>query len=161
MKVAQKKTTSSQPQTLEPAIKPAGNEKKEESLSTIVLVLIVAIVVLAGVGTGYVLAVQEQEQGGVTVSETGSKTIKTEKVFGSLDQTFKDEVEGMLEKGGIGGEGTHHLVRDGGPSQYVYLISSVVDLEQFVGKKVKVWGETNAAQYAGWLMDVGKLELLE
>ena len=37
------------------------------------------------------------------------------------------------------------------------LTSVNIDLD----KKVKVWGETNTAQEAGWLMDVGKLELLE
>jgi len=37
----------------------------------------------------------------------------------------------------------------------------VIDLEKFVGRKVKVWGQTFAAQKAGWLMDVGKLKVLE
>ena len=55
-------------------------------------------------------------------------------------QTFKDSAEGMLDAGGFNGEGTHTLVRDGGPSQTAYLMSSVVDLDQFVGKKSKsIW----------------------
>jgi hypothetical protein len=77
------------------------------------------------------------------------------------EKTFKDTGEGQLQKGGINGEGSHHLVRPGGDSQTIYLTSSVIDLDQFIGRKVKVWGETIGAQKAGWLMDVGKLEVIE
>jgi hypothetical protein len=34
-----------------------------------------------------------------------------------------------------------------------------VDLDKYVGKKVKVFGQTLAAQKAAWLMDVGRVEL--
>jgi len=34
-------------------------------------------------------------------------------------------------------------------------------LQSFVGKKVMVWGQTIAAQQAGWLMDVGKIKVTE
>lgn len=82
-------------------------------------------------------------------------------VVGSADaKTFKDSAQGELESGGIDGEGTHKLIRPGGDSQTVVLTSSVLDLSQFEGKRVKVWGETFAAQKAGWLMDVGKVEVL-
>ncbi|MDO8269715.1 MAG: hypothetical protein Q7T54_03530, partial [Candidatus Levybacteria bacterium] len=63
-------------------------------------------------------------------------------------------------EGGIDGEGEYHLERPGGDSQNVYMSSSTVDLAQFTGRKVKVWGQTNSAQKAGWLMDVGKVEVL-
>jgi hypothetical protein len=53
------------------------------------------------------------------------------------------------------------LERAGGPSQDVYLTSSTISFDEYVGKKVKVWGETFSAKTAGWLMDVGRLELLE
>jgi hypothetical protein len=39
------------------------------------------------------------------------------------------------------------------------MTSSVVDLSLVLDKKVKVWGETQAAQKAGWLMDVGRVEV--
>jgi hypothetical protein len=52
-------------------------------------------------------------------------------------------------------------VREGGPSQTAYLVSSVIDLDSYAGKKVKVWGETFAAKKVSWLMDVGKIEILE
>lgn len=87
--------------------------------------------------------------------------IETEKVIGLIDtKTFKDTTEGVIEKGGIDGEGTHKLIREGGPSQTAYLTSSVINLDDYVGKKVKVWGETFKGQKAAWLMDVGKLEIL-
>lgn len=80
--------------------------------------------------------------------------------FGVDDtQAFTDSAEGELAIGGIGGEGSHHLIREGGESQYVYLTSSILDLDQFVGKTVKIWGQTFDAQKAGWLMDVGRLEV--
>ncbi len=76
-------------------------------------------------------------------------------------KVFTDSAEGEVESGGIDGEGSHHLVREGGESQYVYLTSSIIDLDQFVGRKVKVWGQTFEAQKAGWLMDVGRLEIVK
>jgi len=96
-----------------------------------------------------------------------SGTVPTEKItkgseFGSNDTSkFKDTATGVLESGGLDGEGTHKLTREGGPSQTVYLTSSVLDLDQFVGKKVQVWGETFTGQKAGWLMDVGRIKVLE
>lgn len=54
-------------------------------------------------------------------------------------------------------EGTHLLIREGAVP--VAITSSVVDLTQFEGKKVKVFGETQKAVKEGWLMDVGKIEI--
>jgi hypothetical protein len=82
-------------------------------------------------------------------------------IVGSNDTTtFKDTVEGTLKTGGIDGEGAFHLERPGGDSQNVYLTSAIVDLSKFVDKKIKVWGQTQKAQHAGWLMDVGRVEVL-
>jgi len=133
--------------------------KKKTSTNSLAIIVGIALTILAGIGTGYALSRSKVK--GVTVTKSGAKRIETEKVVGLLDATFKDEAEGILREGGIDGEGTHHLERDGGPSQNVYLTSSVVALDDYLNKKVKVWGETNTAQEAGWLMDVGKLELLE
>ena len=52
-------------------------------------------------------------------------------------------------------------MRPGGESQNVYLTSSVVDLDLFVDHKIRIWGETFSAQKAGWLMDVGRVEVIE
>lgn len=117
------------------------------------------IVVALGIGTGFIFS----RTAGTTISQPAdSSSITVGKSFGSNDKkTFNDEVEGELAKGGIEGEGQFHLVRPGGESQNVYLTSSIVDLSLFEGKKVKVWGQTQKAQYAGWLMDVGRVEVLK
>ena len=78
-------------------------------------------------------------------------------------EVFRDTAVGIIEinDGSLTDEGTHKLIREGGESQTAYLTSSVLDLGKFIGRKVKVWGETFAAQKAGWLMDIGKVEILE
>lgn len=127
------------------------------------LLIALVMVVLLGIGSGYFLAKNTNKTAlsNLGVSTSGSKVAKGT-VVGSEDlKTFKDMVEGKLEKGGIDGEGQFHLVRPGGASQNVYMTSSIVDLSIFIEKKVKVWGETQKAQKAGWLMDVGRVEVLE
>lgn len=94
-----------------------------------------------------------------TVAETGN--IKNGDVFGSADASaFKDSAQGYLEIGGLNEEGSHKLLRTGGSSQTVYLTSSVTDLDKFNGMEVKVWGETQAGNKVGWLMDVGRVEII-
>lgn len=120
-----------------------------------VIVGVYILLVLLGIGTGYLLA------SGKGTTTTGAVVLNTDTVVGSTDTTtFKDSAEGVIESGGANGEGSHKLVREGGPSQTAYLVSSVVDLEQYVGKKVRVWGATMAAKKVSWLMDVGKIEFL-
>ena len=87
--------------------------------------------------------------------------IKPGSIYGQEINGFRDSAEGVLLKGGIEGEGSHRILRPGGETQTVYLTSSVIDLSPFVDHKVKVWGETFAAQKANWLMDVGRVEVIE
>lgn len=127
-------------------------------------IILFVVLALLGIGTGFLLS-QTIGSGAVSTSGgVGSKEsvagLKKGEIFGSKESNFKDSAEGTLRVGGIEGEGAYHLERPGGESQNVYMTSSVIDLSQFVGKKVKVWGETNAAEKAGWLMDVGRLQLL-
>ena len=122
-----------------------------------ILIAGVILVILAGIGTGWLLS-------GARIAGTSTQTVPGAetgpKEAGLADEkTFRDSAEGTLEEGGIAGEGTHHLVRDGGPSQNVYLTSTVIDLQSFAGKKVQIWGETISARKAGWLMDVGKIKV--
>lgn len=132
------------------ALKPAEKMK-------LMVGAVYALLAILGIGTGYLLS-QKASLPGSTSQKPGF--IKTNTVAGSTDtKTFKDSAVGVVQKGGLDGEGTHQLIRDGGPSQTVYLISSVVDLDEYVGKKVKIFGQTVAAQKAAWLMDVGKVEL--
>lgn len=135
----------------------SANSMAKPLLFTIIIVLIL------GIGTGYIAS---------SVSGTGKKgplSINDSSSGGSMSKgfttgvtdtkSFPDTAEGTVQNGGIDGEGAFHLVRPGGDSQNVYMTSSTVDLSQFVGKKVKVWGATQTAQKAGWLMDVGKVEV--
>lgn len=141
--------------------------KKVEGVSSIftknLFILLIVAVVLGGM-TGYVLSSKSSSSGNALTSGSVDSTTKISKgtIVGSNDtKTFKDVATGTLKNGGINGEGQFHLVRVGGDSQNVYLTSSSVDLSQFVDRKIKVWGQTQTAQYAGWLMDVGRVEVLE
>ena len=87
--------------------------------------------------------------------------VKTGVTYGNLSKTFADSAVGTIKSGGVNGEGTHTLERDGGVTQNAALTSSVVDLDLFVGKKVEVKGETNKSNKAAWLMDVGSIKILE
>lgn len=135
------------------------NKKRKVSLGITILVLLLAVFI--GVSGGYFLASKSP-----TVKTSGSiqnmENLPKGTILGSSDTTtFKDTTEGIMQAGGIDGEGQYHLVRQGGESQNVYLTSSIVDLSKFIGKKVKVNGQTQAAKKAGWLMDVGRVEVLE
>ena len=142
-------------------VKPIGGLGSGSEKNTPIFLIVYILLIVFGVGTGYFLA---GGSSGKTLVPGSTKpaAIKTQTAEGISDtQTFKDSADGTLETGGIDGEGTHKLVREGGPSQTAYLISSVVDLDSYIGKKVKVWGQTIAAKKAPWLMDVGKIELLQ
>ncbi len=135
-------------------------EKKEMRLPKFSPLVLVVLIVLIGVLSGFVLA---QKGASLPLLAGKAKVIKTDKMIGSTDtKTFKDQAEGILEKGGVDGEGTHKLIRNPDDlSQTAYLTSSVINLDDYVGKKVRVWGETFAGQKASWLMDVGRVELLD
>jgi len=137
-----------------PVVKPF---LKKDFKKTFLMVAGVILIVLAGIGTGWILTGGKKSGAGtVPGAKTGPKEA------GLADEaTFRDTAQGILEEGGVNGEGTHHLVREGGPSQNVYLTSTVIDLEAFLDQKVQVWGETIAGKKTGWLMDVGKIKVIE
>ncbi len=151
-------------QKAEPEKQPLMNDfdSKEDSLLSKKLLAVVLLVAVLGVGTGYFLSKKGSVPGLNNLKgNVNPLNASKGKVVGSDDtKTFKDIAEGDLKTGGVEGEGQFHLERPGGKSQNVYLTSSIVDLSQYAGKKVKVWGQTQKAQYAGWLMDVGRLEVL-
>lgn len=122
------------------------------------LILGAFLVVLVGIGTAWLISNKVLNKAGSQTAAPGVKV--TSKQAGALDPNIKyDTATGVLKSGGINNEGTHHLERDGGPSKNVYLTSSIIDLESFVGKKVEIWGETLASKKAGWLMDVAKIQV--
>ncbi len=136
------------------------NEDKSP-LSPQKVLMIFVVLFLLGAGTGYLIS-GGTSSAGKNVPIAGKDGAKANgKIFGSDDtKTFKDTAEGVVKEGGIEGEGQYHLERGEDESQYVYMTSSTVDLSQFIGKKIKVWGQTQTAQTAGWLMDVGRVEVL-
>jgi len=127
------------------------------------IAFIFVVIILLGLGSGYMLSSKSSIVGKMksTGGNLNSSSVSKGTTVGSNDtSTFKDTAEGVLKQGGIDGEGAFHLERPGGISQNVYLTSSSVDLSKFVDKKIKVWGQTQKAQHAGWLMDVGRIEVL-
>lgn len=151
--------------TFDTTAKPIMPMKKSYLKFTAILAV---IAIAAGVSTGYgayrlqgkgaaLPGTQEQ----APMQQVAGDNVKAGDVFGVQDaNTFKDSAQGYLEKGGINGEGSHKLLRPGGESQTVYLTSSVTDLDKFEGMEVKISGETFKAQTAGWLMDVGRVEVI-
>lgn len=157
-----KKREIQEPLVVNPKI--SQNPENISSIFTKNLFIFLIIAVVAGAMSGYILSNKKgiTSRNALTSGSIDSSKISKGTVVGSSDiKTFKDTASGSLKTGGINGEGQFHLVRPGGDSQNVYLTSSSVDLSKFVNKKIKVWGETQKAQYAGWLMDVGRVEVLE
>jgi hypothetical protein len=114
----------------------------------------IAIIVGAIFGFGFTRLNNKTAQKGTDKTSAQSAGVVDKK-------TFKDSADGILREGGIDGEGNFHLERTGGVSQNVYLTSTTVDLTAYIGKKVKVWGQTFQGEKAGWLMDVGLVEMLQ
>lgn len=148
-------------------LKPSKNSDMTKKTKKL-LIIISLFAIAAGTATGYGgYKLNGKSGGGIGKSnseplqQVAGDSVKAGDVFGVQDSdTFKDSAEGYLEKGDADGEGSHKLLREGGDSQTVVLTSSVTDLDKLVGMEVKVWGETFKAQKAGWLMDVGRVEIV-
>ncbi len=139
--------------------------KKIVEVATIPFIAIVFVgALILGGGTGFGVAQFMPTAGGsadsagadaTQLDASGNKTSA-----GIKDkETFNDTATGLLKEGGFEGEGSFHLERPGGTDQNVYMTSSTVDLSEFMGKKVTVWGKTFDSKKAGWLMDVGYIEI--
>jgi len=133
-----------------------NNSDSLKGMKTSVFLMLIGTALVLGLGVGYAPKIFLKEK------STEKVTTNAKKSAGIADKkTFKDFAEGLLKEGGIDGEGNFHLSRAGGVSQNVYLTSTTVDLSLYVGKKVKVMGETFQAEKAGWLMDVGYVEIVK
>lgn len=120
------------------------------------------LIIFAGVGTGWVLSGSNSQSKQAATPDQIEGIKDTADEAGVEDESaFTQTAEGILMEGGIEGEGTHHLDTGHGEEKYVYLISTLLNLDSFVGKNVKVWGQTMAGQSAGWLMDVGKVTVIK
>jgi hypothetical protein len=159
------------PQVNQPVEEPIqiSNKSQGEPMKLPVVIGVFLLLIAVGVGTGWGISTLtgsstgtlKQQQSAAPGTLTADEVVVGQ-VYGSDDQNrFKDISEGVVAEGGIDGEGTHHLVRPGGASQTVYLTSSVVDLDLFIGHKVQLRGETFSAQKAAWFMDVGSVKVVE
>ena len=125
--------------------------------------VIALVVVLSGIGTGYMLSGANAKTTKTTNKTTTETVNENNTLAAETGEAVEDEEApiGTLVEGGEGGEGTHTLERGLGPEKDVYLLSTVLTLDNFVGKKVQVWGEDLGAKEVGWLMDVTKVRVLE
>ncbi|MBI4099675.1 hypothetical protein HY440_01585 [Candidatus Microgenomates bacterium] len=124
-------------------------------------IIILVVLVVLGVISGFGLYAW-QTKGTTRIAGKDVEVVSLAGEEGVKDaSTFKDTATGTLQvnDGKITKEGTHILVR-GDASQNVYMTSSVIDLDKYVSKKVQVWGQTFQAQTAGWLMDVGRIKIV-
>lgn len=124
--------------------------------------IIIAVLVALGILSGYGVYAW-RTAGTVRLAGKDVTVVSTPTEEGVKDaSTFKDTATGKIiaNDGKITTEGTYILTR-GDVSQNVYLTSSVVDLSKYEGKRVQVWGETFAGQKAGWLMDVGRIKVVQ
>ncbi len=125
--------------------------------SKLLLTVVIASVLL-GTLTGFILS--NKNSGGLTSAGLGAPAAKNAQ---SDTRTFKDFAEGVIKAKPLSSDskedtgGTHLLIRAGTPIP-VTLTSSVVDLSKYEGKKVKVFGQTQAVPKVEWFMDVGKVE---
>lgn len=120
-----------------------------------IFLAVLAVAVVAGITTGFTLA--KKNSGG----SLSGVLVDHPKTAQQDNRTFRDFAEGTIQKKPEDkntdyGEGTHLLVREVGIP--VALTSSVVDLSEYEGKKVKVFGETQKGNKEAWFMDVGKIE---
>jgi len=146
----------------QPLIRNFNSDSIKSAFTPKVIAVLIGVVVV-GVLSGFLLS----RTGTLSINQVKTGTISNGSsvpagtIIGSNDTAaFKDSTTGTLKEGGIEGEGAFHLVRPGGDSQNVYLTSSSVDLSKFIGRKITVWGATQKAQHAGWLMDVGRIQVL-
>lgn len=115
------------------------------------------LIVVLGVVVGVALSRKNK-----VINRPTDQMVKSATEVGSRDtKTFRDTAIGVIQKTNPNGAGTHMLIRDGGPSQTVYMVSSVIDLDEFVGKKVEIWGETQKVAKVSWFMDVGRVKIVE
>lgn len=138
-------------------LKPNMRQLKKNSM---IIVGVYIVLILLGLGTGYLLSSKSSAGGGSSILTNTGSAGSPAKIAGVKDPSaYKDCATGKIAKGGLDGEGTHSLIRAGGPSQTAYLISSIVDLDAYMDLTVKVCGQTLQGKKVSWLMDVGRLEV--
>lgn len=126
------------------------------------LFLTITLPIALGIVTGGYLGGKEYWNRVVYKAETGKTVVLTtgQEVGISDKKSTRDSAIGLLLASDDKAKGTHKLVR-GADALNVYLTSSTVDLNQFIGRGVQVWGETFQRENVGWFMDVTKLKVIK
>lgn len=136
---------------------------KNKLVQKVLPILAVVIVIFAGVGTGKLLSSatggSKSPNSSAELDKQGSEVKKEAGL--SETEGLEGPEEGVLKIGDIEGEGTHYLDRNAGEEKYIYMTSSVINLDNYADKKVQIWGETLAAKHAPWLMDVVRIKIIE
>jgi hypothetical protein len=142
-----------------PGLRKVPTKNLGSKLGQFLPIIIIVAVVAVGIFTGLILSSRNKNAKAARAAISEENLPPEQKK--SFNQTFRDSAEGVVQKNDADkyGQGTHKLVRPGGKDQTAYLTSSVLDLDQYLGKKVKVYGETFGSSQVGWLMDVGKVEV--
>ena len=147
---------------VEQITQPLNKKSSVSKINKVVPLILLLLIIAAGAISGLFLSsTGRKSESESTISEQENLTPEAKQSF---TQTFRDEAEGEIEKNDEldkYAQGTHKLIRPGGEAQTAYLTSSVLDLDEYVGKKVKVFGETFGSSQVGWLMDVGKVEVTQ
>jgi len=147
---------------VEQITQPLNKKSSVSKINKVVPLILLLLIIAAGAISGLFLSsTGRKSENESTISEQENLTPEAKQSF---TQTFRDEAEGEIEKNDEldkYAQGTHKLIRPGGEAQTAYLTSSVLDLDEYVGKKVKVFGETFGSSQVGWLMDVGKVEITQ
>ncbi|OGD96961.1 hypothetical protein A3A49_02500 [Candidatus Curtissbacteria bacterium RIFCSPLOWO2_01_FULL_38_11b] len=147
---------------VEPITQPLNKKSSSLKLNKVVPLIFILLIIAAGAVSGLYLS--STGKNGESKSAFSQEEELTPQIQQSFTQTFRDEAEGEIEKNDAldkYAQGTHKLIRPGGEDQTAYLTSSVLDLDEYVSKKVKVFGETFGSSQVGWLMDVGKVEVIQ
>ena len=134
---------------------------KNLPLAKLLPLAIIVVIVEAGSISGLVFS-SRNKNAKIVTSSIDEKNLSPEQKQ-SFQTVTRDSAEGVVEKNDKfeqTAQGQWKLIREGGESQTAYLTSSFLDLDQYIGKKVKVYGETLGSDKVGWLMDVAKVEEL-
>jgi len=146
---------------LDPSSAALSEAPKNSKFSKFLPFIILVILISAGILTGLVLSSRNknkviQQSAALDESKMNPQQKKAVQVV------TRDSAEGTIQKNDQfekTAQGQWKLIRPGGDSQTAYLTSSFMDLDQYVGKKVKVYGETLGSDKVGWLMDVARVEV--
>lgn len=139
-------------------VRQASGEKS--AAPKIIQILIILIILVVGVGTGLIFSSRAKSQQLAQTLPTDTPLSSAQKQ--NVQTVTRDTAEGVIQKNDKfeqTAQGQWKLIRPGGDSQTAYLTSSYMNLDQYVGKKVKVYGETLGSEKVGWLMDVAKVEV--